>query len=230
MEGYDNIGFDNFDPDALAQQTSEVILFTTVIDTSGSIYGYVDAMNNATRDLFMKELSGSHKADQIVVKSLEFNDSVIHKSGFMPIKNLPSDYLEVKNAGGMTALYQGVLEAYENLESYRNDLEDQGIVCKSNIFIVTDGSDNSSPRDAAAKVKAKIEELRKNESWVNTFTITMLGVGPDTKMFEKSCREMGLDPSKCLVTTADPSKDIRKVMGVVSQSVSSSNQAQVVSF
>ena len=54
----------------------------------------------------------------------------------------------------------------------------------------------------------------------------MLGVGTPS-VFERSCREMKLDPTKCLVTVGNSASEIRKQMAVVSQSISSSNNTTV---
>lgn len=219
----------NFDPASLANQTSSVIQFVVVLDKSGSVSSFKTDINNALSEVFMKELKNSHRKDDIVIKCIEFNEKVEHKSGFMPILSLTDDYLELVRPDGMTALYQAVLEAFEHVESYRKDLEDQGVDVRTCIFICTDGEDNSSPIDAANKVKQKVEELRKNESWLGSFSINMLGVGK-ASTFEEACRDMGLDPSKCLSTVSNNAQEIRKQMGVVSQSVSSSSAASAVTF
>src|SRR5688572_27206012 len=105
-ENFQNFNAKNFDPNALANLTSTVIIFITVIDVSPSIAGYVTEMNTSTRDLFMQELKNSHRKDDIVVKTILFNDQVEHKSGFMPIVGLPDNYMEAAPSGSGTALYQ----------------------------------------------------------------------------------------------------------------------------
>lgn len=100
---------------------------------------------------------------------------------------------------------------------------------RTNITIITDGLDNSSSHNSAKKVAAIVEDLRKNEGWINSFTITMIGVGKDVN-FEHACKQMGLDPIKCLTKIGTTAVEIRKMMGVVSQSVSSSSGAATISF
>lgn len=227
-EGYDAFDSGNFDPDDILNSTSSVTLFTIVFDRSGSVSSFLKEMNDAMRELFMNVFKNSHKAQEIMIKLITFDDQVEHKSGFRPILSLPDDYLLVPNTGGTTALYQATLEAFEHMEQYRKDLEDQGADVRSNIFIITDGGDNASPY-AAPKVKAHVNALRRNEAWINSFTVTVLGVGSRSE-FEGACIEMGLDHTKCLVTTGTAAKDIRNVMGIVSQSVSSSTATTGVTF
>ena len=229
QEGFVNFNNQNFDPNSLANQTSTVIMFGVVVDVSPSIYSYVDAMNTAAREVFMKELKGCHRKNDIVIKCVTFNENVEHKSGFTPILNLPDDYLDTVPSGHGTALYQAVLETLESVTKYREDLEDQGIEVRTSIFIITDGIDNSSSHSAPGKIKQMVQDLRSNEAWINSFTINMLGVG-DRHTFERSCREMGLDPDKCLVAVGASGSEIRKQMGVVSQSVSSSSANSTISF
>lgn len=228
-EGFHNYNSQNFDPNSLANQTATVIMFCVITDKSPSIESYATGMNTAAQEVFINELKNCHRKNDIVVKNIAFNENVDHKSGYLPILNVKDDYFDVAPSGRRTSLYQAVLEGFEGAMSYRADLEAQGIEVRTNIFISTDGEDNNSPADAADKVKALIENLRKNEAWASTFTVNMLGVG-NAANFRQSCIDMGLDPDKVLVQTSDSAHEIRKHMGVVSQSVSSSTTTTKVSF
>lgn len=230
QEGYQNFNnSNNFDPNSLARLTSSVIMFVVIADISPSIESYEDVMNSAFTDVFMKELKNCHRKDDIVMKCITFNEVVEHKSGFLPIVNLQDDYLTIKGSGGGTALFQAVLEGLESAERYRTDLEDQGVDVRTCIWIETDGADNASSTGTTTKIKKKIDALRQNEAWAGSFTINMLGVGEETR-FRNSCIQMGLDPDKCLDTVGTSAKEIRKHMGVVSQSVSSSAAKAQVNF
>jgi uncharacterized protein YegL len=223
MEGFQNFNSTNFDPNQLAQQTSAVIMIAVVLDKSPSISNYVVEMNNAMRDVFMQELKNSHRASDIVIQCTEFNENVTFKSGFQPIENLHDDYLSVKASGSGTALYSAVNQTFQNISAYRTDLELQGIDVKTNVFIITDGEDNSSNFGEDKVIKTFIDNLKRNEAWANTFTFTMYGVGISTS-FTQSCSDMGLDPTKVLTTIGADAKSIRNMMGVMSQSASSSSK------
>lgn len=229
METFQNFNAQNFDPNSLANQTSTAIMCVVVTDVSPSISNYVDAMNTASRDVFMSELKNSHRKNDILIKNITFCEKVEHKSGFLPILNLQDDYLDVKPQGRGTALYQAVDEAVSHAVSYREDLEAQGIEVRTTIFIITDGEDNSSSLQSLNSIKAQINALRSNEAWASTFTINMLGVGNEPT-FRRACIDMGLNPDKCLSTIGATAKEIRAQMGVVSQSVSSSAGAATVNF
>lgn len=228
MEGYQN--FDqNFDASQLAADTSHIIMFIAVIDKSPSIHHYEDSMNTATTELFMQEFKNCHRKNEIVVKCIQFNEDVDHVSGFQPVLSLKDDYLVTHNCGRSTALYKAVWEALNAAEQYRKDLEDQGIIVRTNIFIITDGEDREDDGTYAKKVRDKVVALRSNEAWIKSFTITMLGVGQEN-IFRQSCITMGLNPDLCLSTIGATSKELREKMGVVSQSVSSSTAGAGVTF
>lgn len=221
-EGFQNFNNANFDPNSLANQTATAILFSVVTDVSPSITNYVNDMNVAAREVFMDELANCHRKDDILIKNTTFSDDVKHSSGFLPITSLQSDYLDVNPRGHATALYKATLESLEAMIAYRKDLEAQGIEVRSCVFIITDGHDNMDNGSSANKVKQIVDDLRKNEAWASSFTINMLGVG-DGGDYEQACRDMGLNPDKCLSKIGATAKEIRAQMGVVSQSVSSSS-------
>lgn len=228
-EGYQSFGSANFDPNQMANLTSSAIMFVVVLDVSPSIRDFAQDMNLAAREIFMRELKECHRKDDIIIKGITFCDIVEHKSGFLPIVNLQDDYLDVTPTGSGTALYQAVLEALDSAVSYRADLEGQGVDVRTCIFIITDGADISSKANVPAQIRKKVEELRTNEAWVASFTINMLGVGKES-VFRAACVEMGLNPDVCLSTIGKSAAEIRKQMGVISQSVSSSSKAATVSF
>lgn len=229
QEGFQNFNSGNYDPNSLAQITSTVIMFEVINDVSPSIESYANDMNTVARDVFMNNLKNSHRKDDIVMKAITFCEHVDHKSGFMPIVNLQDDYLDVAPTGRGTALYDAVLQGLEHAIQYRKDLENQGVEVRTAIFISTDGDDNSSNHDSAQKIRKIIDDLRRNEAWASSFTINMLGVG-NANIFQRSCTEMGLDHTKCLVAVGHSAAEIRKQMGVVSQSISSSAGATTVNF
>ena len=228
--GFQNFNTVNFDPSTIADQTGAVIQFIVIADESPSISSFVRDMNKSLEELFMQELKGCHRKNDIMVKCITFSDDIEHKSGFQPILNVDNNYLHLKPRGRGTALYDAVLKGLEESISYREDLEDQGITVRTAIYIITDGEDNYSDDLSSGKIRTILDDLRRNEAWIDSFTISMLGVG-DESYFKASCIKMGLNPDLCLVTVSSNAQEIRKVLGVVSQSISSGSAATAtVSF
>lgn len=228
QEGFQNFNTVNFSPLTLANNTQSVILVALILDVSPSISSYAQQMNAAAREVFLQELRTCHRKDDILVKCITFCEDVEHKSGFAPVTTVPDSYFDVNPTGRATALYRAVKEGLEHTINYRKDLEAQGIDVRSCVYIITDGEDNSSPSDAKEIAKI-VEDMRHKEEWTSTFTINMLGVGDDAN-FRGACTKMGLNPDKCLDQISDSAHEIRKHMGVVSQSISSSANAPAVSF
>lgn len=228
-EGFQNFNAQNFDANSLANQTSSVIMFSLVADISTSISDYENAMSIALDEVFLHELKNSHRAADIVLSKITFGYGVTHEMGFTPILNVQPGSLTIRGTESATALYAAVEEALKSAMAYRNDLEAQGIDVRTNICIITDGEDNNSSKSNLAGVNDLVKSLRKNEAWANSFTITLIGVGQRAN-FTQAVVDMGLDPAKCLVEISTSAHDIRKMMGVVSQSVSSSNATNAVQF
>jgi hypothetical protein len=220
-EGFQNFNAGNFDANSLANLTSAVIMFALVADISTSIQSYEKPMSDALEDVFLNELKKSHRANDIVLSKLEFGYGVTPKFGYTPINDIQAGALAIRGTEGATALYEAVEAALKGAMAYREDLENQGIEVRTNICIITDGEDNASTPANLAGVNDLIGQLRKNEAWANTFTITLIGVG-DQANFTNAVVKMGLDPAKSLVQISTSAHEIRKQMGVVSQSVSSS--------
>lgn len=229
-EGFQNFNTQNFNPLTMANMTQSVILICLIIDVSPSISSYADAMNTAAREVFLDELRKCHRKDDIMIKCITFASEVKEKSGFAPITSIPDDYLDVVPEGRSTSLYEAVAKGLKSLIDYRTELEEQGVDVRSLAYIITDGEDNEDIGTYKKQVNGYVDQLRSNEAWASSFNINMLGVGRDTE-FRGACQAMGLNPDKCLDKISNSAKEIRKHMGIISQSVSSSsNQGTGVSF
>ena len=225
-EQYVSFSSPSFDPNEVGNLTSSAILCTVCIDISPSITDYVDSMNNALEKLYLSELKNSHRKNDILLKVIKFAHDVRNTTGFMPILSLDDDALHVSPTGKATALYKAVYTALEETMAYRNDLEAQGIECRSNILIITDGEDNASDHADLAKLVASVAKLRSNESWARTFTIKLIGV-KDEANFKSAIKNMGLNPDNVLISVSATDKELRQAIGVVSQSVTSNSNTSI---
>lgn len=207
------LNFNNFDPNNI--QTSEVINCVLVIDKSGSVDSYVDELNNGLNGM-IHELQRCHVSDQIMVSTIEFNGRIDVKHGFMPITEV-KDFNVVP--GGTTNLYGAVLAGIENAENYRKQLELTGISVKTLVFVITDGLEYPEGQVDPQLVKDKINEIYRDEANSYNFTIIMFGVGDEVE-FTIAKDKMGI---KHLATVKDTPQSIRKMIGFISSSVSSSS-------
>ncbi len=214
--------FGNFNPDAI--DADETINAVFIVDISPSISDYENDLNSALKD-FTEEMQKSHIADSLLVSIVEFNDSVNVKSGFQPIANVKLDTF--KGSGYGTALYTAVEKGLTNALNYRNQLENSGVNCKTLVFILTDGEDNSSLTGDAAKVKAIHAKLAAEEKTNRNFTTVLFGIN-DSVNFESAAANMGI-PKEFVARVGQTAKDIRKMINWISSSVSSASSSGAIS-
>lgn len=207
------LNFNNFDADNI--QTDETINCVFVIDKSGSIYNYVNDMNNALND-FVQTMQKSHVADKLLVSTIEFSNNVNVVSGFQPIMNVKDFNIQ---PGGITALYDAVKAGIENAINYRNQLQNSGLTAKTLVFIITDGEDNASITKPD-EIKDMLGNIYKDEANAFSFTIIMFGVG-DEGNFDSAREKMGI-PKNLMAKVGTSGAEIRKMINFISSSVSSS--------
>lgn len=212
----------NFDPASI--QEEEVILFVLAMDISPSVQPFEKELNEAFKE-FAEEMKNSHVAPKLMVKTLEFNEDVKHKTGFTPILSIdPADF-NFKATGSSTALFQASYEAVEAAITYREQLENTGINCKVLVFVITDGQGNSGNK-SASDVKKLLSDLMTEERNVFSFETILFGIGNPSD-FTASQKAMDF---KHLAVVGNTGKEMRKMIGFISASVSKSSSNQPITF
>ncbi len=210
--------FGNFNPNEV--EVADTINAVFVIDTSSSVASYGNELNSAINE-FTVRMQKSHAAANLFVSMIEFNTDVKIASGFRPISEIqPIDL--VPRIGGYTALYKACKVGLTNALDYRKDLENAGVNCKTLLFVITDGEDNSSGGVTAGDVKAIIDGLSKEERNFFSFESILFGVGTDVN-FENAQKDMGIKHLAKVGTTAD---EIRKMINFISSSITSVSTGQ----
>lgn len=220
--GNTDYGFDNLDPANI--QSADVINVAIIADTSTSVARYAAEFSKAYNDM-KNDLKTSHVKDQLFWSMTEFNDDITNQTGFQPIGSVQDRQFQ---CGGSTALYRTTLTVLKNALNYRRALEDSAINCKTLIFVITDGEDmeGGQGRQAAQEVKTLVEGLLAEERNFGSFTSILCGVGPNRTMFEGAKNAMGFQH---LVVVNDSPDEIRKMIGFISMSISSTAAGQAVS-
>jgi uncharacterized protein YegL len=216
------IDFGNFDPQDIS--SDETINAVLVIDVSPSVDTYIGDLNAAFKE-FLEEMQRSHVAEKLMVSIIEFNEKITVRSGFQPVNSIDIQKIRFAPCGSGTALYDAVLYGITNAVNYRTNLENSGVNCKTLIFTITDGGDNSS-QNSAGKVKSVLDDILKEEKNSFSFESILFGVGNDLS-FENAQKEMGI---KHLARIGNSGKEIRKMIGFISASISKSSgaNAQIV--
>ncbi|MBN1252750.1 MAG: VWA domain-containing protein [Bacteroidales bacterium] len=212
-----NLDFANFNPDDI--EVDETINAVFIIDTSSSVYQYVNELNYAFND-FTESMQKSHIADKLFVSVIEFNNKINVVNGFMPISSIQNMDFS-KKLGGATALYDAVYHGLNNALDYRENLENSGVKTKTMVFVITDGEDNSS-KNSANSVKNIIKKIKADELSAFSFTTILFGLG-DEANFEKARIDMGIEHLAKIGTSG---AEIKKMIGFISQSISSVSAGQ----
>lgn len=217
-----NIDFGNFDPQEIS--SDETINAVLIVDVSPSVNSYVGDLNAAFKE-FLEEMQRSHVAEKLMVSIIEFNDTIKVRSGFQPVNSIDLNKITFRPCGSGTALYDAVLSGITNAVNYRTNLENSGVNCKTLIFTITDGEDNSS-QNKASKVKSVLENILKDEKNSSSFESILFGVGNGAN-FENAQKSMGI---KHLAKIGNSGKEIRKMIGFISASISKSSggNAQII--
>lgn len=221
------LGFNNFDPNEI--QTEETINAVFVVDVSPSISNYEDELNQGFNS-FIEEMQKSHVSDRLLVSTVEFCERVDVKTGFQPVSSVPTS--DFRGTGNATALYDAVKIGLENAINYRKTLEDSGVICKTLLFVLTDGWDNHSKSGSAKEVKDLISDFLKNEKNVFTFESILFGIGkPNQMAYEQAQKDMGIKHLATIdigTTPEQTAKGIRKMINFISSSISASSTGKSV--
>jgi len=222
---FNDVNFDygqgNFDPNQI--DGSETINAVFVVDVSPSITNYEHELNDGYNG-FIEEMQQSHIADQLFVSTIEFAENIVSKKGFQPVMNVQKS--DFKGQGRGTALYDAVLVGFQNAMEYRKQQLSTGITCKTLLFVITDGQDNSSARLSAQQVKEMHDEVMKDEANAFSFTSILFGINQNTECdFVEAQKQMGI---QFLGKVGCTPKEIRKMISWISSSVSSSAAGQPI--
>lgn len=212
-----NLDFGNFDPEEI--EVDETINAVFVVDTSYSVLKYVKDLNYAFND-FTEAMQKSHIAEKLFVSIIEFSEKVKVTTGFKPVTNIPPMDFS-KSIGSITSLYDAVKTGLNNALDYRENLENSGVETKTLLFVITDGEDNNSKTNPNT-IKTTIDKLKADEHSAFSFTSILFGVGNDAN-FEQARDKMGIEH---LARVGTSGKDMKKMIGFISQSISSISVGQ----
>jgi uncharacterized protein YegL len=167
----------------------------------------------------------SHIAESLFVSTIEFTDVIVSKKGFQPVINVQKSQFRAQPSG--TALYDAVMIGLRNALDYRKSQLKAGVTCKTLLFVITDGQDNSSAYGSDVEVKKMHDEIMKDEANAFGFTSILFGVNQAGAQadFEDAAKRMGIQH---LAKVGVTPKEIRKMISWISSSVSSSASGQAV--
>lgn len=162
----------------LAQLTSnDVTLAMNVIDVSGSMAPYAADLIRAYNEDYLDAMAASPVADDILLSTVLFNDSVSLLHGYVNLADAPRLTARTYAPDGATALYDAVAGALTNMVLYAQQLRQSGISARGVLVVYSDGEDNAS-KQRAKDVRRAAQELLKQEIYTLAFVGFVSGGQP----------------------------------------------------
>lgn len=186
-------------------------------------YLWSKALHFLANGYFGKSCAKNPRSDNLMVRRVHFNHSIIEENGFMPLSNLPS--IQPGSCGGNTALFDAVYTAIEATLAYSDDLRQNDFSVNGVIFIITDGDDNASINNPKV-IKDRMEEAIRGERIESLQTI-LIGVN-DTDIHLKKYLENFVKESKLsqyVSLGAVDASTLAKLANFISKSISSQSQS-----
>jgi uncharacterized protein YegL len=200
--------------------TDSVTLISIVLDASYSMQPNESAVREAYDDLVIKAMKESKQASSMLVSAVVFDEDVRTIYGFKKVEDIGKIGSQYSARGNATALYDAAISAIAGIRTYAKNLRDSGITTKCIVVVLTDGQNNTGTMDVN-KVKIVSDDCLKSEMFYLAFIGFKTSPNDD---FDSIAKAMGFP--NVLTTTNSPS-DVRKAMGLVSQSAIRKSQTQI---
>jgi len=205
---------------------TEYTLATIVEDASGSVNSYAAALEQALKTI-RKAMDKSPRKDNLMLRLTQFNDNLTELHGFKLLGDIKeSDYDNILNIGGMTALLDAVDEGIQTTSAYAKQLTANNFFVNAIIIVVTDGQSNAGNIYDATKLKQALEQARQSEN-LESISLILVGVTNDDNNLDAYLQKLVTDvgiTQYISINKATPGK-IAKLAQFVSQSISSTSAA-----
>jgi len=206
--------------------SSQYTLATIVQDVSGSVAPFGAALEQAVKTIF-KAMAKSPNSGELMLRLTQFADTLSEVHGFKLLSSIKeSDYDNVLNIGGSTALCDATDEAIQATATYGKQLTSQDFLCNAIVVIVTDGQNNTGAIMDPEQIKKSVLEAMRSEN-LESITLILVGVTNDDNNLDAYLQEFkdkaGIN-QYVSIGKATPGK-IAKLAAFVSQSISSTSSA-----
>lgn len=204
---------------------SEYTLSLIIVDVSGSVSSFRKDIEAAVKAV-VRSCRQSPRADNMMLRLVVFDDDVTEIHGFKPLSEChENDYEGVIKIGGMTALYDAAYNGVLSATQYGQALTKQDFDVNAAVFVITDGMDNRSKvsRDMVAQAFATAVSSEALESVVSV----LIGVNTQADGLNDYLRDLQAEAgfSQYVSIGKASAKELAKLGGFVSRSVSSQSQA-----
>lgn len=216
--GFSGVGLQNLNA------TTELTLVTICVDKSGSVAGFGKNIDDAIVNI-VEACRKSPRADNLVVRVVEFNHNLHEVHGFKPLIDCAAnDYSNLTSPAGSTVLFDTVLNAVESTVNYADPLTKQDYDVNGIVVVVTDGDDNGSSSTPAI-IKRELDSLKAKESLDSLLTI-LVGVNINDSRIKKLLDSFKTDGGLDQYVNLDNASvsTLAKLAQFISKSVTSQSQ------
>jgi uncharacterized protein YegL len=204
-------------------EEDEYTLATIVVDISGSVQPF-EVSIEATIKTIIKSCQNAPTSEKIMIRVVTFNSNVEQLTGFIPVNDINTNqYNNSINARGLTSLYDAIYSSLEATVKYGENLISQNLDVNGDVYIITDGDDNSSTmtRDAIKNQLIQCVTDEKLES-VRTFLIG-IDSNVDPIYYKDIVQETGM--TKFIPVGDATINELQKLANYISQSISMQSQS-----
>ncbi len=222
LAGQNTVSQFQFSGQQVAELTStEYTLAGLAVDLSSSVGPFTKELEKAYAAV-VKACRRSPRAHNLLLRGATFNDAVRELHGFVELSRLQEDQTTFA-PNGMTALYDGALDAIEAVETYGRYLTAKDFFVNGIVVIVTDGAENRSRTATIRKIKEALARIARAEQLESIKTI-LIGIGDSSVVqagLEQFRKDAGLDQF-LWVGDATPGR-LAKMAEFISKSISSAS-------
>lgn len=226
-----NYGFSATGLDQLGNSgASEYTLATILVDVSGSVQGFAKELEKCLKTI-LESCKSSPRSDNLLLRVVSFNNDIREIHGFRLISEInASEYDNTLNPYGGTSLFDAVISASEATGEYGKLLVDQEFMSNGVVYVLTDGCDNGSSATPSS-IKKTLGRISKEEKLESIAIILIMvgtadsGVTRALDKFKNDAEITQFVDMTDLFNDAKPEKQLAKLAGFVSRSISSTSQA-----
>ncbi|MBL4686385.1 MAG: hypothetical protein JKY37_17455 [Nannocystaceae bacterium] len=204
---------------------TEYTLVAIAADASASVMGFARQIERCIGEV-VRSCGSSPRADNLLVRTTVFDDTVEELHGFCPRPSLdPQRYNGTVRRGGATALFDAGENAVASITHYAATLTDADFDCNGIVFVITDGMDNMS-KGCARRLAAALSQAAGHDALESMVSILVgVGVADDavSTYLHAVRRDVGFD--QYIELRKADAKTLAKLAAFVSKSIASQSQA-----
>jgi uncharacterized protein YegL len=204
---------------------TEYTVTTIVCDVSGSTEAFALDMEAAIAKI-VQACKYSPRADNLLLRLVEFNDTLTEAHGFKLLENCNTgDYSGVLHPGGSTALYDAAENAISAAIDYGERLAAGDFSANAILFVITDGMDNES-KLSPKQVRQALAKAVSSEA-LESIVSVLIGVNVQDQTVSQYLKKFYQDAGFTQYVEIDraDTKTLARLARFVSQSISAQSQS-----